>query len=142
MIELLRYFIRMLRRLTLFAVLLVMLPASAVDAFLHLHDNPEHNHHSEATASEGILHTHLEGRAASRDIGPGLTADSSERHDKLRFANVFRFVPTISFAPVICIETVQFVPERDHLSSRVIELIPSAHDPPSLGCSNPRSPPA
>jgi len=131
----------MLRRLTVIAVLVVLLPASAVDAFLHLHDDPEHNHHEAATASEGILHTHLEGSPSGQDA-PAVAAYSSERPDKLRFANLFRFVPAASFVPAICLETVQLVPALTCSSSRVVELVPSAHDPPSLDCSIPRSPPA
>ncbi|RPJ86060.1 MAG: hypothetical protein EHM18_08155 [Acidobacteria bacterium] len=141
MIEPVRYFVLMLRPLIVIVVLVVLLPASAVDAFLHLHDDPEHNHHEAATASEGILHTHLEGSPSGHDA-PAAAAYSSERPDKLRFANLFRFVPAASFVPAICLETVQLVPALTCSSSRVVELVPSAHDPPSLDCSIPRSPPA
>jgi len=131
----------MLRRLIVIAVLVVLLPALAVDAFVHLHDNPEHNHHAAATPSEGILHTHLEG-GPSGHTETVVTADSSERYDKLRFTNLFRVVPAASIVPVIWVDTVEYVPDRNHSSSRVVDLIPSAHDPPSLDCSIPRSPPA
>jgi len=140
-IEALRYFVLMLRCLTVISVLVVLLPASAVDAFLHLHDDPDHDHHATESIRAGILHTHLEAATWS-DNAPALTSDSGEWHDELRFADLFRFVPSASFLPVVCVETVEFLSDTTCLASRFVEVAPSSHDPPPLDCSIPRSPPA
>ena len=131
----------MLRRLTVIGVLFVLLPVSAADAFLHLHDDPEHYQDKAPNFTAGIFHTHFE-TGAPADEPQGLRADSGQGYRKARFANLFRFVPDGPFVPVICLETVPLRLDRECSSSRVVELIPSAHDPPSLECSIPRSPPA
>jgi hypothetical protein len=137
----LRYLILMLRRLVVMIVLCALLPASAADVFMHFHDDSGEESQESPAFSAALLHTHV-GDASPSDGTLAFRTCSSENHGKARFANLFRFVPAASFLPAMDLETVPFLKERDRSGSPIAELAPSAHGPPLLICSVPRSPPA